>query len=126
MKNDKTRGILQKLKDAVEGQPLPSFEQRYISQLEHNVKHYEKRAEKAEAEAKDIQESHLRLYGDMKEFKRKLKDAEAENARLRAALFCENCGGTGYVTKQGIGFSPDFRKVCPTCGPIREALKEAE
>ena len=47
----------------------------------------------------------------------KVKELEAENARLRAALFCQKCGGKGWNnTHFGI-------EDCPTCGPLRSQLK---
>ena len=38
--------------------------------------------------------------------------------KLRAVLFCETCGGTGHDEL--------VENPCPTCGPLRKALREGE
>ena len=46
--------------------------------------------------------------------KERAEKAEAENKKLRQALFCKVCGGKG---KRG-AYGP-----CPTCGKLREELR---
>ena len=58
------------------------------------------------------------------------KRLRAENARLRAALFCEypGCDGKGFIERKG-SLNRGLEKVrltfidpCPTCGPLRAEL----
>ena len=62
----------------------------------------------------------------LKELKERAEKAEAENARLRAALFCETCHGhhINIILEAYHGGGASYSwDTCPTCGPIREALR---
>lgn len=59
----------------------------------------------------------------------RLKGLQEENARLRAALFCEECGGRGELRERGRTDEVVWRwyyQPCPTCGPLRKELREGE
>ncbi len=55
-------------------------------------------------------------------WKERAEKAEAENAKLRAALFCKVCGGLGVLLYWDEEGRPEL---CPACSPIREELRSA-
>ena len=50
-----------------------------------------------------------------------LMEAQGENKELRAALFCKKCKSTGLEYGRCA-----LKEACPTCGPLRKALREGE
>lgn len=56
----------------------------------------------------------------MDKLSERIKLLEDENEDLRAIVFCP-CGGEGFTYDNGNGAKP-----CPTCGPLREKLREGK
>ena len=59
----------------------------------------------------------------IKDWRERAQKAEAENARLRAALFCKECEGVGVKWLPGHKFEV---QPCPTCGPLRAELYKTQ
>ena len=58
------------------------------------------------------------------ELKQRAEKAEAENARLRAALLCREPGCEGKGKVFSVKGSELIVEPCPTCGPLRKQLRK--
>ncbi len=103
-----------------------------IGLLSNHIEGLIKRAEKAEAEVAKLREEAIetgKLLRDERDYHEYYADMvielTAEVAKLRKALFCEECKGVGVRFKTGWGGTVIGTEPCPTCGPLRKELRSA-